>query len=452
MMGYLVAGSALAPIERMRRHASTISSKSSADRLPVPAAQDELRRLGRTLNAMLDRLDAGLRRERRFVAEASHELRTPLALLRMELDLALTRPRDAAELRAALDSASEEVDRLTRLAEDLLLLAAGDDGRLELAEVDVDTGDLLRELADRFTARASAQDRRIQVTSDLAVLVRADRMHLERAVSNLVDNALRHGGGDIRLSAEEADGWVVLRVSDRGAGVDVDFRRRAFDPFSGAVEAGSARSQGLGLAIVQTMVRAHRGTVSIEDGTGGEGMVVAISLPGPGCSLAEPGGTTLPPMPDGTYTVERRTHIDAPPWRVYEQIVDFHNWTHWSPWEDLDPDMQRTYAGPGSGPGAVYRWSGNRRAGRGTMEITHVSEPSTVEIDLAFEKPLKSRSRTTFSIDADGNGSGVIWSMTGPKTAMTKVMGVFTSMDKLIGPDFEKGLARLRAVAEEFPG
>jgi uncharacterized protein YndB with AHSA1/START domain len=150
-----------------------------------------------------------------------------------------------------------------------------------------------------------------------------------------------------------------------------------------------------------------------------------------------------------TYTVERSATIAAPPQRVYEQIVDFHNWTSWSPWEDVDPELKRTYSGAEAGTGAVYAWSGNRKAGQGRMEIVEAVEPSRVRIDLAFEKPWKAHSDTSFTIEPEGSGSRVVWSMTGKKTLMTKAMGIFTSMDKMLGPDFEKGLARLKTTAEK---
>ncbi len=154
-------------------------------------------------------------------------------------------------------------------------------------------------------------------------------------------------------------------------------------------------------------------------------------------------------MAEDTYRVERSAIIDAPPARIYEQIVDFHNWTNWSPWEEMDPGLKRDYSGSEAGTGAVYRWSGNRKVGQGRMEITEVAEPSRVQIDLRFEKPFKARNDTVFTIAAEGSGSRVTWSMTGKKTLMTKVMGAFTSMDKLVGRDFEKGLSRLKAVAEQ---
>lgn len=153
-------------------------------------------------------------------------------------------------------------------------------------------------------------------------------------------------------------------------------------------------------------------------------------------------------MTDDTYTVTRSTTIEAPPPRVYDQIANFHNWTAWSPWEGLDPDVRRTYAGAESGTGAVYSWSGNRRAGQGRMEITDATAPSRVQIDLAFEKPWKARNDTLFSIEPQGSGSRVTWSMTGKKTLMTRLMGLVKSMDKLLGPDFEKGLTRLKAASE----
>jgi len=154
-------------------------------------------------------------------------------------------------------------------------------------------------------------------------------------------------------------------------------------------------------------------------------------------------------MTTDTYTVRRSTTVAAPPEHVYEQIVDFRKWTAWSPWEELDPAMTRDYTGPAAGPGAGYSWSGNRKAGRGRMAITEAVEPSTVRIDLLFEKPFKSRNETTFDIEPDGAGSRVTWTMTGRKTLATKIMGIVRSMDSMVGPDFEKGLARLRAVAEQ---
>jgi hypothetical protein len=157
-------------------------------------------------------------------------------------------------------------------------------------------------------------------------------------------------------------------------------------------------------------------------------------------------------MADDKYTVERSITMNAPAERIFEQISDFHNWTSWSPWEDVDPDLKRLYSGPESGKGAVYGWSGNRKAGQGRMEITEATHPSLVHIDLQFEKPFKSHNDTVFTISSEGSGSRVTWTMTGEKTFMTKVMGIFTSMDKMVGPDFEKGLDRLKTTTEKPAG
>jgi uncharacterized protein YndB with AHSA1/START domain len=158
------------------------------------------------------------------------------------------------------------------------------------------------------------------------------------------------------------------------------------------------------------------------------------------------------PPPGDKYLVERSTVIEAPPRRVYAELADFRRWQAWSPWEGLDPDLQRDYSGAGAGTGAVYRWKGNRKAGQGSMTITRADEPSLVHIDLTFEKPFKSRNDTRFSLaptGADGGSTEVTWTMVGTKTFMTRVMGLFTSMDKMIGPDFEKGLRQLKDVAEK---
>jgi polyketide cyclase/dehydrase/lipid transport protein len=154
-------------------------------------------------------------------------------------------------------------------------------------------------------------------------------------------------------------------------------------------------------------------------------------------------------MADDTYTVERSTMIEAPAALIYEQIADFRRWTAWSPWEDIDPDLQRSYSGPDAGVGAAYTWSGNRKAGRGRMEITDVTEPAAVSIVVAFEKPFKALNDTHFSLRPEGSGTVVTWTMNGKRTWLTKVMGVFLSMDKLLGPDFEKGLARLKTATEQ---
>ncbi len=258
LLGYLVAGAGLRPIERMRARAATISDRSAGERLPLPVARDELRRLAETLNAMLDRLDEGLDRQRRFVAEASHELRTPLALMRTELDLALGRPRSSEELTEALRSTDEEVRRLVDLADQLLVLAAADAGRLGLELGPIDLRELADDVVRRFAPRAAELGRSLTVESaqPTGPVVNGDRGRLDQVLSNLVDNALRHGAGAVTVSVGASRSSVTLSVLDEGPGVS---EWRLFERFN-----GSHGGQGLGLAIVREIVLAHGGTVDTE--------------------------------------------------------------------------------------------------------------------------------------------------------------------------------------------
>src|SRR5205807_3454833 len=183
----------LRQVESMRRRAAAISAETPGERLPVPATGDELERLGTTLNAMLDRLEAALERERDFVADAGHELRTPLALLRTELELALRHAESPEEFRAAIRSSSQEVDRLTQLAEDLLLIARSERGKLALNLETLDADKLLVSVATRFRWRAEEAKRPLSREAESGARIRGDRLRLEQALGNIVDNALRHG-------------------------------------------------------------------------------------------------------------------------------------------------------------------------------------------------------------------------------------------------------------------
>jgi uncharacterized protein YndB with AHSA1/START domain len=149
-----------------------------------------------------------------------------------------------------------------------------------------------------------------------------------------------------------------------------------------------------------------------------------------------------------TYTVERSATMAADPQRIYEQLVDLRKWQNWSPWEDLDPQQERTFSGAESGPGAAYAWSGSSRAGRGRMEIIEATAPSSVRIALNFEKPIKSANTTVFALRPEGAGTLVTWTLTGQHSAISRAMARFMDMDAMVGKDFETGLARLKAVVE----
>ena len=274
--GYALAAGALGPVELLRRRAEAVLP-GEPSRLPVPAAGDEVSRLAETLNEMLDRLQAAVEHERRFVADASHELRTPLALLRTELDLALRRPRSREELESALRSAADETQRLSRLAEDLLLIARADQGPLPIQREVVAAEDLLADAAARFASRASSLGRELRVV-ETDLHVDADPLRVGQALVNLVDNALTHGEGAVELSAEERGGLLELHVSDAGSGFPLEFRQRAFDRFSRADEARSGGGSGLGLSIVELVAEAHGGSAGLGEAPSG-GADVWISLP-----------------------------------------------------------------------------------------------------------------------------------------------------------------------------
>lgn len=276
--GYWVTSAALRPVEAMRRRAAAITGVRHGERLPVPASQDEIRRLGETLNGMLERIDEVLARERAFVADASHELRAPLAVLKTELELALRGEHSAEELRVAILSAGEETDRLTRLAEDLLVIARSDQGGLPVHCEPLIIRELLDGVRRRFAARAHADNRTLSVDEGPRESVVADRLRLEQALGNLVENALRHGSGAIRLWAAVQPEAVELHVSDAGTGPPDDFVPRAFERFSRADPARGRGGAGLGLSIVRAVARAHGGDAHLE--TLGEGGFDAwVSLP-----------------------------------------------------------------------------------------------------------------------------------------------------------------------------
>ncbi len=148
------------------------------------------------------------------------------------------------------------------------------------------------------------------------------------------------------------------------------------------------------------------------------------------------------------YEVSRTTTVEAPPERVHPLVEDFRRWVTWSPWEGVDPELQRTYTGADSGVGSRYAWSGNRKAGKGTMQIVS-STPERVGVDLSFEKPFPSTSHVAFELTPVGTGTSVTWRMTGSQKGVAALFGKVVPMDKLVGKDLERGLAQLKAEAEK---
>ena len=226
---------------------------------------------------MLDSLRAAIERERRFVDDASHELRTPLALHKTELELAQRYGRDEAELRASIDSAIEEVDRLIGLSESLLLVARASGGSVPIERRPIHSGELLEGIARRFEARSRALGRRIAVEGEDLELS-GDRVRLEQAMTGLLDNALRHGDGEVRLFAVRGESGVALHVTDRGDGFEGGFLEHAFERFSRADSARTGPGSGLGLSIVGAIAEAHGGTAAARNASDG-GADVWIEIP-----------------------------------------------------------------------------------------------------------------------------------------------------------------------------
>jgi hypothetical protein len=148
-----------------------------------------------------------------------------------------------------------------------------------------------------------------------------------------------------------------------------------------------------------------------------------------------------------TFKLERKVAIHAKPDKILPLLEDFHAWKVWSPWEDLDPTMKKTFSGPEKGLGAVYEWDGSGKVGAGRMEITAVQD-SAVTLKLDFLKPFEAHNTTVFTLTPTGENTEVTWVMSGPNRFLGKVIHVFFDMDKVVGKDFEKGLARLKAASE----
>jgi two-component system, OmpR family, sensor kinase len=208
-------------------------------------------------------LEESFQRERRFVADASHELRTPLAVLKAELEAAIRIEGLNPEVRESLTVALEETDHLAQLAEDLLLIARAADGRLPVQPEPVGVDELLERTQQRFADRARQHGREIRVDATDRATVSVDPLRARQALGNLVDNALRHGDGEIRLSAHSADDAIDIDVSDDGAGFPPELAQHAFERFARSGADGARSGAGLGLAIVRAIAEAHGGSAAV---------------------------------------------------------------------------------------------------------------------------------------------------------------------------------------------
>ena len=281
MGGWWLARRALRPIDRMTARAAAIDLERIEDRLVVPRTGDEVAHLARTLNAMLDRIEHGVSEQHRLVADASHELRTPLAAMRAEIDVSLRADDLPPAARRVLGSAREEVDRMTRTVDDLLVLASVDEGRLELLVEPVDLHDVVARAVASLHPLARTHNVTLALDGPTAMAV-GDTDRLGHALRNLVENAIQFSpaGGEVAVSTWAADGEVGVTVRDQGPGVPPDVRELIFDRFFRAdpSRTRSTGGGGLGLAITREIASAHAGRVWVEDaGTSGSAFTLALA-------------------------------------------------------------------------------------------------------------------------------------------------------------------------------
>lgn len=279
--GYWLAGRTLAPVGWMTEAARRISAANLGERIEVVHEDDELGRLATTLNAMLDRIDRAFVAARRFTADAAHELKTPLASLRAEVEVALILPRSSDDYRDALRSVVEEAERLSRLAERLLILSAEDAG-VELPRRSFRLDEVVREAAEHASEAADRAGLMLELQELPESVVAGDRDLIRQVFDNLLENALKYtpAGGAVRVRGRHDEGRAVVEVIDTGLGIPPEAIQRVFDRFYRVDVSRSRRTggTGLGLSIVRAVVERHGGTADAES-TPGRGSTFRVSLP-----------------------------------------------------------------------------------------------------------------------------------------------------------------------------
>jgi len=289
LVAWSLARRALAPVVEVTALARGIEATQLGRRLPVPAARDEIGQLVETFNGMIARLEASFEAMKRFTADASHELRSPLTNVKSTVELALDRPRDEAEYRAALASVGEEAERLRRIVEDLLLLARADSGRLPFEKEPVRLDVLAEEVAESFGPRAAEAGLRVETRATPGVVVPGDERWLRQLVQNLVENAVRFSPAPapgrpapaVTLGVSADGDAALLTVADEGPGIPPGERERVFERFyrvDASRRRGADGGAGLGLAICAWIVEAHGGRIEAADRPGG-GTLVRVRLP-----------------------------------------------------------------------------------------------------------------------------------------------------------------------------
>ncbi len=280
--GWFLAGRALRPVDAITLAAQRIAAGDLSQRLTMPAAPDEIGRLAGTFNNMIGRLDTSFRQIRQFTSDASHELRTPLTVMKGETELVLRRPRALEDYQSVLESNLEEIDRMTRIVEELLFLSRADMGEVKMESKPV----LLETLVEDIHRQATllGQDRNIEVVlgTVMPALVQGDELRLRELLLNLVENAVKysHPGGKVEIGLVTNGQETVLSVTDQGIGIGSDDHTKIFNRFfrTDGARAHTKKGTGLGLAICAWIAEFHKGRISVKSGVG-QGSTFTVTLP-----------------------------------------------------------------------------------------------------------------------------------------------------------------------------
>jgi heavy metal sensor kinase len=301
--GLLLANQALRPVDRLTRAAEQIAAGDLTRRVPEPAQMDEMGRLAATFNHMISRLQAAFERQKQFTSDASHELRTPLAVMRGDIEITLRRERTAEEYKRALMSNLEEIVRLSRLIEDLLTLARGDTGRVELRCEPIDLNDLCRQMIEYISPLADQREQTLIYdpptdAPNAQVMINADALRIKQLLLNLLDNAIKYTepGGKITLGLKTEESVAIVTVTDTGRGIPPEDLSHIFERFfrrSARTADRTATGFGLGLSIVKWIVDSHGGRIEAKSELGkGTEFIVRLPLLESGAGSSTKNGAT----------------------------------------------------------------------------------------------------------------------------------------------------------------
>jgi len=280
--GWFMAGRALRPVDAITQAAQRIAGGDLTQRLTVPASADEIGRLTNTFNDMIDRLETSFRQIRQFSSDASHELRTPLTVMKGETELALRRPRDQHDYQVVLESNLEEIDRMTRIVDELLFLSRADMGEVKMERLPVRLETLIEDIHRQASLLGQERDIQVVLGAVTPAIVLGDELRLRELFLNLVDNAVKYskpaGTVDIALAVEQ--GEARLSVADRGIGIAAEDLPRIFDRFyrTDDARAHTKKGTGLGLAICTWIAESHQGRIDVKSEVG-VGSTFTVTLP-----------------------------------------------------------------------------------------------------------------------------------------------------------------------------